>query len=566
MLTRRIFLAGSNLLPWAAAGIELGSPSESADVLIVGGSLGGVAAALAACESGARVVMTEETSWIGGQATGHGVPLDEHPWIETHGRNRSYADFRQRVRAYYRRAYPLTPVACADEQFNPGAGWVSRCGFEPAVGLAVLGEMLAPCLSSGRLRIILNARPTKVDVEADRCRSVMFRIPERSFTLEAPYVLDATEQGDLLPLAGAEFVTGAESQKQTGEPGALEGAANPLRIQPITHLIAIDHRAGEDHRIPKPPGYSKEAFRNLIGIADSQASELSLRMRRLFAPETGRYESCIWNFRRVLCAKHFVEGAFTSDITMLMNGNEYHGGAIHGVPEDLAATRRNEARVLSLNLLYFLQHDIEPGYQGRPGFPGLRPHPHVFGTEDGLAPYPYIRESRRIQAEFTVLEQHFHTKERPDGPMPYRDSVGVSGYRIDIHERAGDGRSRTLAMHGQHWVQQIPLGALIPVRLANLIPACKNTGVTHVTNGAFRAHPAEWSIGEAAGALAAWCVQKQVSPRAVRNTPHLLQDFQQRLEARGVELAWKKPEIAKSYNSVYANVPGWHFGETWRAA
>ncbi len=49
---------------------------------------------------------------------------------------------------------------------------------------------------------------------------------------------------------------------------------------------------------------------------------------------------------------------------------------------------------------------------------------------------------------------------------------------------------------------QIPLGALLPVRVDNLLPACKNLGTTRITSGAYRVHPVERSIGEAAGALA----------------------------------------------------------------
>src|SRR3712207_8972640 len=46
---------------------------------------------------------------------------------------------------------------------------------------------------------------------------------------------------------------------------------------------------------------------------------------------------------------------------------------------------------------------------------------------------------------------------------------------------------------------QVPLGAMIPVRVNNLIAGCKNIGTTHVTNGCYRLHPVEWTIGEAAG-------------------------------------------------------------------
>jgi hypothetical protein len=48
----------------------------------------------------------------------------------------------------------------------------------------------------------------------------------------------------------------------------------------------------------------------------------------------------------------------------------------------------------------------------------------------------------------------------------------------------------------------------------------------------------EWNVGEAAGLLAAFCLDRGVSPRAVRATPALLSDFQARLVAQGVELSW----------------------------
>src|SRR6476661_3444435 len=87
---------------------------------------------------------------------------------------------------------------------------------------------------------------------------------------------------------------------------------------------------------------------------------------------------------------------------------------------------------------------------------------------------------------------------------------------------------------------QIPLGALIPKRVENLLPACKNLGVTHITNGCYRLHPVEWNIGESAGALAAFCVRRKVSPRRVRQDAKLLATFQQQLRSDGVELEWPK--------------------------
>jgi hypothetical protein len=107
-------------------------------------------------------------------------------------------------------------------------------------------------------------------------------------------------------------------------------------------------------------------------------------------------------------------------------------------------------------------------------------------------------------------------------------------YRIDLHPSTG----------GDNYIDvasapfEIPLGALIPIRMENLLPAGKNVGTTHITNGAFRLHPVEWNIGEAAGQLAAFCLDRATDPRTVRNTPAQLQEFQSLLTSRGVELHW----------------------------
>ena len=55
------------------------------EVLVVGGGCGGVAAALAASDMGRPVILTEGTTWLGGQMTSQAVPPDEHPWVERTG-------------------------------------------------------------------------------------------------------------------------------------------------------------------------------------------------------------------------------------------------------------------------------------------------------------------------------------------------------------------------------------------------------------------------------------------------------------------------------------------------
>ncbi|MBL8081784.1 MAG: FAD-dependent oxidoreductase, partial [Candidatus Obscuribacter sp.] len=122
-------------------------PSLAADIAIIGGGMGGVAAALTAltADSGVSVVMTEETSWLGGQMTSQGVSaLDENKWVESTGATLSYLQLRDKLRESYRQAGGLTPEAAQDPLLHPGRSWVTRLSFEPARALAVIDQTLAP--------------------------------------------------------------------------------------------------------------------------------------------------------------------------------------------------------------------------------------------------------------------------------------------------------------------------------------------------------------------------------------------------------------------------------------
>jgi len=224
--------------------------------------------------------------------------------------------------------------------------------------------------------------------------------------------------------------------------------------------------------------------------------------------------------------------------------NDYVCGNLFDAPTEQIEKSFREAKQLSLSLFYWMQTEA-PRQDGGTGWPGLRLRGDLTGTEDGLAKYPYIRESRRIKAEFTVLEQHVGTdmrmqltgksKEEVTAEV-FPDSVGVGSYRIDLHPSTG----------GDNYIDisslpfQIPLGALIPQRIENLLAGCKNLGVTHITNGCYRLHPVEWNIGESAGALAAFCLEKKEKPRGVKNTPKLLEEFQKAIQDQGIEIRWPK--------------------------
>lgn len=521
-----------------------------ADLVIIGGGLGGCAAALAAARNGLRVIMTEETYWIGGQLTAQAVPPDENQWIETHGGTKSYQELRARIRDYYRRNFPLTEAARARKELNPGNGDVSRLCHEPRVALAVLNEMLAPFVASARVQILLRTIPISAATTGDKVETVRVRSLEsgNELNLIAPLFADATEMGELLPLTKTEYVTGAESQKETGELHA-PATAQPQNMQAFTCCFAMEYLPGEDHTIAPPrewafwrdyvPPVKPPWTGKLLDLIAANPRTLAPRLMG-FDPVAG---TGYFRYRRIVDRKNFAPGAYPGDVTLVnWPQNDYlPGNPFEGAP-DVAAKHLASAKQLSLSLLYWLQTRA-PRPDGGEGWPGLRLRPDIVGTEDGLAKYPYIRESRRIQAEFTVREQHVGAAARAQlldqpedkvGTENFFDSVGIGHYRIDLHPSTG----------GDNYIDiaslpfQIPLGALLPQRVENLLPACKNLGVTHITNGCYRLHPVEWNIGEAVGALAAFSLAKKRAAHEVRHQPELLKEFQARLADQGVRLTW----------------------------
>jgi hypothetical protein len=535
------------------------------DILIVGGGVGGCAAAMAATALGLRVIMTEPTTWIGGQLTSQAVPPDEHPWIEGQGCTRRYAAYRHGVRQFYREHYPLTAQARANLLLNPGAGRVSRLCHEPRVGLAVLESMLAWPRACGLLEIWLEHEPVSADVDGDRVRALTL-LDRRSGarrTVQARYFLDATELGDLLPLAGVEYVSGAESQADTGEPHAPTGPAQPDNVQAFTWCFAMGHdpEPGADHTIDKPaqydfwssfvPALNPAWCGPLLSRQAMHPITLKPYTLPLFPPPHDPLAMSMWTYRRIVFAGHYAPQQRPHEVTLVnWIHNDYFLGNLIDRPAEEAAGHLEAARQLSLSLLYWLQTQA-PRDDGGMGHRGLHLCPELMGTRDGLAMAPYIRESRRIRAVFTVLEQHIGTTARggwdihachtrpehvTDHPEPekFTDSVGVGSYRIDLHPSTG----------GDNYIDisslpfQIPLGALLPVRMTNLLPAGKNIGVTHITNGCYRLHPVEWNIGESAGFLAAFCLRTGRRPHEVRQSPAQLEAFQKLLLEQGVQLSW----------------------------
>lgn len=479
------------------------------DVFIAGGGMGGLAAAIRVAQKGLSVCVTEETHWIGGQMTAQGVSaFDENKYVEDSGATNLYQRLRERIRSHY-------------ERKNPGECWVSWCSFEPKVGLQKLEEIIAEETGKNQPCIFTRIKVVKMKVVRGRAVAALaVNLDTGKFTeYRFRFCIDATELGDLLPMLNIPYSSGAESRIETGEPHAPE-RPNPDNVQDFTYPFILEIDRSRNNTIPKPKTYdtfnSKGKF-SLLGYGMFSDPPRNLPF---------------WTYRRLISAEHLPQ--YQSDISMInWEAHDMRGENIIDCGNVLQAERLALGKLVSLGFLHWLQTEA-PRDEGSKGYPEFKQNFDVLGTTDGLSMYPYIRESRRIKAKKIVVEQEIAAATN-DGARAklFPDSVGIGFYPIDIHghqDVPGTGQASKPF--------QIPLGAMVQTTIRNFLPACKNIGTTHVTNGAYRLHPIEWAIGEAAGVVAYICIAKRARPETVRANKKKLREVQKTLVEYGSPVFW----------------------------
>lgn len=507
--------------------------------------MGGVAAALSALKPDAngnrlRVCLTEETKWLGGQMTSQAVSaLDENWLVETTGAALDYINLRLYIRKHYLSI--ASDEGKKQKYFHPGNSWVTRLSFEPKTALDAIDERLKPSIDSGALSVFLRHKCVKIETTTHRDSSGQNKIEatkllclnldnDQLIEFIPKIVLDATECGDLLPLAGLEYVFGQESKEHTREAHAPDLAA-PENVQDFVYPFVLEMREGENHTIPKPDDY--EALRdyrkfNLLGFKmfDTAKRENKDGTTSELLP--------FWTYRRLIDKDNFKPEFYPRDISMInWESNDTRDmNFLDKTCEEMKELLR-KAKDISLSFLYWLQTEAPHDDGVGKGFPQFMLRQDLLGSKDGLSLYPYIRESRRIKALTTIKESDIGAQYfKGARSRLFKDSVGIGLYPIDIHGRQEPGAAQATKPF------QIPYGALVPHDGHNILAACKNIGTTHITNGAYRLHPIEWSIGTACGAAARLSLRQNISPWQIHGNEKLLKTLQTDLLKDGNPIFW----------------------------
>lgn len=508
---------------------------QSYDVVIAGGSTAALAAAFSAAEEGARVALLEPTDWIGGQLTASGVPAIDEAWhqvrapkedqtADAHGGAGPLLLNVSRVARDPRNMTPFFRDALAAIG-NPGGGWVSRYCFEPRV---LLDGWLLPRERelADRLTVFRETVVKRVETDGRRVTAVVAirrtprpgvdgydrlpsqeladwyspedspRFTKETLRFEGDLFVDATEWGELLALADAPYLQGAEPSEDSLDAEDRHGQAMVFGFVQRMHAEPVD-----DHPAIEP----------VSGLG--------------YGPYRDRDDAWqkIWTYRRLKGA-----GADASPGELTLQNWGYSGKLEEGgndypfaylfLPRDETAAQRADWRGgVSLAALAGAERRALAWHDWfRHAAPdGIDPDqitlaPEVFGAGHGLAKLPYLRDTRRsIGVGGFTLKFRDLIGRINDGKLdrltgtPFKDRVALGAYPADIHPLIGYTYPPHVLENHPTLPFYIPLRALTNDAYDNLLVAGKTMAQTFLANSATRLQPIEWSSGAACGVVAA---------------------------------------------------------------
>ncbi len=447
-------------------------PDETrCDVLVVGATTAGVAAAVTAARYGLNTVLIEETRRLGGMPVNGLGATDMRRPEHSSG---FFEEFRRHVQALY------------------GGG--EGMSYEPRIAHQAIKEIV---WSAPGLVVHRQVRPVAVKKRGGAVQAVIAEeLPsDRRVTFYPRLVVDATDTGDMAAWAGAPFRVGREPRTRRERHAgyifydragdrALPGSTGrgDRRVQAYAYLMTVkDYGPGADWTIPNPPGYDPNNY--------------------VHAPK--------WEQSWAVSSGKLPNHKF--EVNQHPQGSDLQVVNYPYPTASYAERRRIEQRFKdhALGYLYYIQ-TVE-------GHKNIGLSDDDYRDSDNWPQLLYIREARRFEAD-RVLDE---TDIRDSRKVALPDSVGLGDYPMDSHavepktdwNRPDMGEGEFYLPGYTPW-HQVPYHAMIPRRVDNVfVPTA--VSATHVAYGTVRLEPVRFHFGEAAGVACYLCLRYNLTPRRV---------------------------------------------------
>lgn len=399
------------------------------DIVISGGGPAGVAAALAAARRGYRVLLLEQTGTLGGLATSGLVPTFAP---STDGERFLYGGIYEEI----------------DRELCRRMGVECKPASWQAIDAEIMKRLLDDLIEAAGVRVLFGVKVCEAEVDDGRIRALWAATAQGIRRITGKQFIDATGDGMLAMLAGAEFEYG-------------DKAGNTMSPTLCAQFANIDYRKYE------------EAYRN------------------------GNSDRAIWH--RMLQAgtaplieHHFVCMTRMSPATATSNLGHIYGCNVFD-PDDLTRGYREGRRVVRTFETFYREH--VPGFENAV----------LVSTASLLG----VRETRRIRGEYRMTFDDY--RNRADftdeiGRCCYPIDIHSSSLDSEEQKRVEQVLAATRFKHGESY--GIPYRAMIPVGLRNLLVPGRALSSDREIQSSIRVMPPCFVTGQAAG-IAAGMVQEE---------------------------------------------------------
>ena len=492
------------------------------DVIVVGATPAGIAAAVSAAREGQRVALTDRTHRIGG-LTASGLSNTDFISFESLGG--LWKEFMDRVVAHY------------EEQYGKNARQVQEAArgayYEPKVALTVFRNMIAeegeridvfrqhlltgasvdssgaaPRLETARFEKI-EGRDEYVEIDGEFERRGRFR------TLRGDVFIDATYEGDLMAAGGVPYAMGVEARSVYGE--SLAPTQGNDHVQCANFRVTLTHDSTNRLPIPTPPNYDRSRYALLIDSV-----------------QAGTIETI----------SDITHGPLRPAPNEKADFNDMHGApvstricnSVDDWPEASPERRADiflEAKNHAMGLFYFLQHD-EAFREAAPGiaetFDSWGLPADEFEQSGHWPSRLYIREGRRMEGRYVFTQQDAQHAEGSARAPAHPQTVAMGDYPFSVHGTYTPEPGRTTGVFGASTRPfQVPYGVMLPQQLNGLlVPVAVSS--SHLGFQPIRLEPTWTALGQAAGLAAAQALQTGEEVRDVDVTR-----LQHRLHERGAK-------------------------------
>lgn len=457
--------------------------SPPVDVLVVGGTPSGVAAALAAARHGAQVTLVAERPKLGGDIIYAYLNMFDVPLSDMHSESSpvAYGIFG----SFFKELGTAFDVQTAES-------WLER---------AVVKEP--------NIKVLSDVTVERVMLRDGRVSGVQIKLKNGSLrNIDARTVVDSTNDADIAARAGAGYFLGREQ-------------VNPdKKMQAAGLLFSVKGVEWQKLR-----AYVRSlktiSLREARRLKKGTAAGIDIRVKgnRATVRMGGIHGNYAWERGEVI--KNYVPRGADVDVISINFGRQSDGSVIlntlnivgvNGL-DSTSKKRAYEEGVAEIPLL------IQHLRRTMPGFANAK-----LGK---IAPELYIRETRHIRG-FTTL-----TVEDVKRGTPFSDRVALASYALDLHPyNKGDLNPFGPSRH----VYALPIKALVPINIDGVFVASRSLSATYSAAGSARVIPITMAAGEAVGTAAAQCARGRYSPHELVKSPEKIKELQAELRKSGMDI------------------------------